>query len=61
MLKNVSYIVKKSVVIDGEDRLVDAVWPAIVDYEKFQQVQELMTANGRTTEAGRNPCGTSTC
>jgi len=55
MLKNVSYIVKKSVVIDGEDRLVAAVWPAIVDNEKFQQVQELMTANGRANRSGTKP------
>ena len=55
MLKNVSYIAKKSVTIDGETRLVDAVWPAIVDNEKFQQVQELMAANGRTNRSGTKP------
>ena len=31
------------------------VWPAIVDNEKFQQVQELMNANGRTNRSGTKP------
>lgn len=55
MLKNVSYTAKKSVTIDGTECLVDAVWPAIVDNEKFQQVQDLMTANGRTNRSGTKP------
>ena len=56
MLKNPAYIGKKEInkkakargEVDAGYRLVDAVWPAIVDVEKFEQVQQLMAANGRT-------------
>jgi hypothetical protein len=33
---------------DGSERLVPAVWPAIIEPELFDQVQQLMATNGRS-------------
>ena len=57
LLKNPAYVGKKEVNKKGGDerRLVDAVWPAIVDEEKFEQVQRLMATNGRTNHNGSRP------
>ena len=55
MLKNPAYIGKKEInrKAPSEDRrVVDAVWPGIVDEEKFLAVQRLMAANGRTNHNG---------
>ncbi len=60
LLKNPAYIGKKEINKKARGRLgdasgyhlVDAVWPAIVDEEKFSQVQSLMAANGRTNHNG---------
>jgi site-specific DNA recombinase len=59
LLKNSAYIGKKEI---GKNprargrgaarRIVDAVWPAIVGEEKFERVQQLMAANGRTNHNG---------
>jgi site-specific DNA recombinase len=52
LLKNVAYIGKKEIIRSneaGEERfLVDAVWPAIVDEEKFHSAQQLMEVNGQS-------------
>jgi len=49
LLKNYAYTGRKVI---GDRRnghqLVSAVWPAIVDEEKFQRTQRLMATNGRT-------------
>lgn len=55
MLKNPAYIGKKEInrkAPSEERRLVDAVWPGILDEEKFLAVQRLMAANGRTNHNG---------
>jgi site-specific DNA recombinase len=56
LLKNPAYIGKKEIVRSseaGEERyLVDAVWPAIVDEEKFHSVQQLMELNGQSKRNG---------
>jgi site-specific DNA recombinase len=60
LLKNHAYVGKKEVnksvraQANGSRpyRLVDAVWPGIVDTDKFEQVQRLMTANCRTNHNG---------
>ena len=55
MMKNPAYIGKKEInrkAPSEERRLVDAVWPGIVDEEKFLAVQRLMAANGRTNHNG---------
>jgi hypothetical protein len=52
-LRNVAYVSKKAIDDgDGESRLVEAVWPAIVSEEKFQAVQQLMADNGQTRPNG---------
>lgn len=47
LLKNLSYVGKK--LIDGPDgpRVVESVWPAIVEQEKFDEAQALLARNGR--------------
>ena len=58
MLKNPVFIGKKEIDRKAqaeERRLVDAVWPGIVDEEKFYAVRRLMTANGRTNHNGAKP------
>ena len=62
LLKNPAYIGRKEIGKrrkasgDGDGyRLVDAVWAPIVDDEKFEQVQRLMAANGRTNHNGSRP------
>ena len=55
LLKNVSYIAKKLVCDDAGEHLVNAVWPPIVDQEKFDRVQALLAANGRTKHNGATP------
>jgi site-specific DNA recombinase len=55
MLKNPAYVGKKEInrKAPAEERsLVEAVWPGIVDEEKFLAVQRLMAANGRTNHNG---------
>lgn len=50
LLKNPAYIAQKEVNKKGNGPAprVDAVWPPIVGAEKFQQVQRLLTTNGRS-------------
>jgi len=58
LLKNPAYagkkeinkqnINKKNISSGKEYRLVDAVWPAIVSIDKFENVQRLMIENGQT-------------
>ena len=65
LLKNPAYIGKKEVnkktkgretVAGGRGyRLVDAVWPGIVDDEKFEKAQRLMAANSRSNHNGSRP------
>jgi site-specific DNA recombinase len=56
MLSNVGYIAKKRVVDeDGEERLVDAVWPPIINPETFKNVQRLLAQNGRQKTNGVKP------
>lgn len=55
MLKNPAYIGKKAVPDSTGVRLVDAVWPAVVDEEKFNRVQALLALNARTKHGAANP------
>ena len=60
LLKNPAYIGmkelnKKRGQRDSSYRLVDAVWPPIVDEAKFEQVQRLMRANGQSNHNGSQP------
>jgi site-specific DNA recombinase len=56
LLKNSAYIGKKEINKRGNGhRLVAAVWLAIVDEEKFEQVQRLMETNTRTNHNGSRP------
>jgi site-specific DNA recombinase len=56
LLKNPAYVGKKEIARSseaGEERyLVEAVWPAIVDEEKFHSVQQLMELNGQSKRNG---------
>lgn len=49
MLKNRAYIGEKTL---QDGRVIAAVWPGIVDPEKFQRAQELLARNGRTHRNG---------
>ncbi len=51
LLKNPSYIAMKEVGTSGR-RLVDAVWPGIVDQAKFEQAQHLLSTNHKTCHNG---------
>ena len=65
LLKNPAYIGKKEVNKSAKGRetgpggkgyrLVDAVWPGIVQEEKFEKVQRLMAANSRSNHNGSRP------
>lgn len=55
MLKNVAYIGKKAVRGPEGTRLVDAVWPAVVDEEKFYRVQSLLALNARSKHGAAAP------
>lgn len=65
LLKNPAYIGKKEVNKkakgrEGEPegrgyRVTDAVWPDIVPKEKFERVQRLLAANGRSNHNGSRP------
>jgi site-specific DNA recombinase len=55
MLKNVAYIGEKAVREAGGIRFVDAVWPAVVDEEKFRRVQDLMALNARSKHGAATP------
>jgi site-specific DNA recombinase len=48
MLKNVAYVGKREVQGADGPELVDAVWPAILDQDLFDRVQELKATNGKT-------------
>ena len=55
LLKNEAYIGRKVVNKkgkSGEVSVVEAVWPAIVDREKFDEVQRLLAENSRTGHNG---------
>ena len=52
LLKNPAYIGKKLVTTDGREQLVEAVWPGIVDEEKFERVQQLLALNARSHHSG---------
>ena len=62
-LKNPAYLAKKEINKKAKERgvendgyrLVDAMWPAIVDEEKFEQARRLMTANRRSNHNGSRP------
>ncbi len=63
LLKNPAYIGKKEINKKAKGRgdaehgyrLVDAVWPAIVDEAKFHRVSALLAVNGRTKHNGVRP------
>ena len=65
LLKNPAYAGKKEInkteyyirkVTGGKEyRLVDAVWPAIVSLDKFENVQHLMAENGQTNRNAAEP------
>jgi site-specific DNA recombinase len=61
LLKNPAYIgrkeINKSAKVRGkrEYKLVDAVWPGIVDVAKFEETQRLMASNGRSNHNGATP------
>jgi len=63
LLKNPAYVGKKEINKRARRQprngsryhLVEAVWPAIVDEEKFRQIQSMMAANGRTNHNGCRP------
>ena len=59
MLKNWSYTGKKEINKGSRNdyRLVDAVWPGIVDPDKFQKVQQLMAANSHSNHNGAKTVG----
>jgi site-specific DNA recombinase len=65
LLKNPAYVGKKQINKKGQNgkeyRLVPAVWPAIVEEEKFEKVQRLMAANGRTNHNGSQPVRHTYC
>lgn len=54
LLRNPAYVSKKVIddTEDGDIRLVDAVWPAIVSEDKFLAVHQLMADNGQTRRNG---------
>jgi site-specific DNA recombinase len=47
MLANLTYIGKKLITSTDGEKIIDAVWPGIVDSEKFQRVQEMLALNAR--------------
>ena len=51
LLKNPAYIGQKLIDARGEGRTVDAVWPAIIDVDTFDQAQRLLRANRRTSHS----------
>ena len=51
MLANVTYIGKKVVTTAAGAQLIDAVWPAIVDGEKFRRAQDLLALNARVNRS----------
>lgn len=55
MLKNPAYIGKKTVREPEGARLVEAVWPAVIEQEKFDRVQELMAVNARSKHSAASP------
>ncbi len=61
LLKNPAYIGKKEINKSAkvrarrEYKLVDAVWPAIVEADKFEQVQRLLEANAQSKHNGSAP------
>jgi DNA invertase Pin-like site-specific DNA recombinase len=58
MLKNVSYLGLKAITEpDGTVRVVEAVWPAIIDRDTFARVQALMAANGQHRTNQAKPIG----
>jgi site-specific DNA recombinase len=65
LLKNPAYVGKKQINKKGQNgkeyRLVPAVWPAIVEEEKFEKVQRLMAANGRANHNGSQPVRHTYC
>ncbi len=52
LLKNPAYVGKK--LVNGPDgaRLAEAVWPAIIEQQKFDEVQALLARNGRANRSG---------
>jgi site-specific DNA recombinase len=60
LLKNPAYLAKKEInkpprMRAKGYRLVDAVWPAIVDVDVFEAARRLMAANGRSNHNGSAP------
>ncbi len=59
LLKNQAYVGEKAINKKGkagsEPQVVPAVWPAIVESTKFDEVQRLFAANGRTRHNGAQP------
>jgi site-specific DNA recombinase len=52
LLKNPAYIGKKLIKKEGDGRLVEAVWPGIIEPSRFEEVQSLLAQNGRTRHNG---------
>ena len=65
LLKNVAYLGQKIINVHSggrddvpeaeQSRVIDAVWPAIVDEATFEHVQTLMTQNGRAHSNSAKP------
>ncbi len=61
VLKNPAYVGKKELhkrtkgKQGSQYQIVDAVWPAIVEQEKFTQAQRLMAENGQSNRNGAKP------
>jgi site-specific DNA recombinase len=55
MLKNIAYIGMKSARGAEGVRLVEAVWPAVVDVGKFQRAQALMALNASSKHGAATP------
>ena len=51
MLANLTYIGKKLVASPDGQQVIDAVWPGIVDPEKFQRVQDMLALNARVNRS----------
>lgn len=55
LLKNPAYVGMKAINGSGRTRLVPAMWPAIVDRDKFDAVQRLLATNAKTRHNGAAP------
>ena len=51
LLKNPAYVGQKVIDVRGERRVVEAVWPAVVEPATFERAQRLLELNGRTNHS----------